>query len=125
MQASRRTFLKAAVPVLTVILPAEADLQSIPDYEDVFSDLRLTDKKDLESKKALESIVADREFILREAETADLPPEFLASVIYDQRRDETWLSGLTDRILSIVRDQSMGEGQIRPSVAALTDGLKE
>lgn len=122
MQTSRRNFLKAAVAVLglaSVSPPAETDLQSVPDYEKVFSDLRIADKK------ALESIIADREPILKEAQIADLPPEFLASIIYDHRRDANWLTDLTDKVLSVVRDQSMGEGQIRPSVAALTDGMKE
>src|SRR3989338_1544631 len=120
MPISRRNFLKAAVSGLaSVISPAEQELLASTDYKESFPDLRLADAG------ALESIVADREHILKEAKEADLSPIFLASVIYDHRRDANRLTDLADKLLSMVRDQSMGEGQIRPSVAALTDGLNE
>lgn len=121
MSLSRRSFLNAAAVLgLASVNPsAETNSSSVPDYEGGLSDLRLTERK------ALESIVADQKFILKEAKTADLPPEFLASIIYDHRRDANWLTDLTDKVLSVIGDPSMGEGQIRPSVAARTDGLKE
>ena len=127
MQITRRTFLKNSVPAAASLIIASSgksagqslDALTGHDYnKDVFASLKPDDTR------ILEDIAAKKSHIMRAASVENLPPELIASVIYDQQRDQSLLSNLVDRYFSYLRDQSLGEGQVKPSMAALTDGKR-
>ena len=72
---------------------------------------------------SLKFIKENKEHITKSALAYDLPPEFLASVIYLEKTKETAINKFTDKLLSLLNlDPSIGDGQIKISTSAMLDG---
>ena len=117
MDVSRRNFLKIGFNTLG-IAAATSVLNSTE-----------KSKSDLEEKvktwdpEILGFIEQNKKIISESANKYQLPPEFLASVLYTEKLE----TGLIDRILDCILpflgfDSSIGDGQIRKHTAAEADG---
>jgi len=118
MPITRRDFLKGVVAGTT--LNAAVPLNQVLEDSNRTLEEKLINSWETEN---LNFISENRNNIRQSAHNQDLPPEFLAALIYNEKTKESFISRTMDNVLLLAGlDPTIGDAQIKISTAAMLDG---